>query len=123
MVREDFLYFAVLLTCQLQLRKMDTDGNAFNWRHPGILYYKTELDESDFKTVSFRRGGISDTMIHPQLKYNGPNAITVEKKKDLMDLLQFVSPVFHQFYKALETSKSARNVHPDAIAEGLDNNE
>ncbi|KAJ8884839.1 hypothetical protein PR048_011035 [Dryococelus australis] len=79
-------------------------------KEPGILYYKTELDESDLKTVSFRRRGRSDTMLHPQLKYRGPNAI------------RFVSPVFHQFYKELETSKSARNVHPDTIA-GLDNNE
>lgn len=130
MVREDFLDFAGLLTGQLLLRKMDTDGNVFNWRHvkwlhfdknePGILYYKTELDESDFKTVSFRRRGRSDLVLRPQLRYKSPNCITVEKKKDLMDLLQFVSPVFHQFYKELETSKSARNVHPDTIVEETD---
>nr|CAD7259715.1 unnamed protein product [Timema shepardi] len=29
----------------------------------------------------------------------------------------FVSPVFHKFYRDLKTLKSARNVHPDIIAE------
>nr|CAD7434940.1 unnamed protein product [Timema monikensis] len=32
-----------------------------------------------------------------------------------MDLLQFVSPVAHHFYRSLETSESHRNVPPDTI--------
>ncbi|KAJ8875445.1 hypothetical protein PR048_023340 [Dryococelus australis] len=81
---EKTVNFAGLLTGQLQQRKMYTDGNIFNWRR---------LDESDFKTVSFRRRGKSDTLLHPQLEYKSPNPITVEKKKDLIDLLELVSRV------------------------------
>lgn len=127
-----FFDFAGLLKKELQLHKVDEDGNRVNWREikwlrydknkPDIVYYKRNLDEIDFKTMSFRRRGRSDIKLVPQLKYTEPTKITKEKKKNLMDLLAFISPVFHQFYKDLETSNSARNVHPDTIEEDNENN-
>lgn len=40
--------------------------------------------------------------------------ISSKKKKDLLDLLPFVNPCFHPFYKSLLTDNST-DVHPDLV--------
>jgi hypothetical protein len=125
MTADGFFDIAGLLKTDLQLRKVQDDGNPVNWREikwlhyekskPGIVQYKTSLDESPFKTLNLSRRGRNNVTLKPKLKYTEPNKITKEKKQDLINLLQFISPVFHQFYKDLTTSDSARNTHPDTI--------
>ncbi|KAJ8874811.1 hypothetical protein PR048_022700 [Dryococelus australis] len=50
MVRENFSDFGGLLTGQLQLRKMNTNGNAFNWRHIKWLYFDKKKSLAFFIT-------------------------------------------------------------------------
>ncbi|PSN30776.1 hypothetical protein C0J52_25647 [Blattella germanica] len=54
----------------------------------------------------------------PNAGYNGPNPIAVEKKKDLLDLLPFISETFWEFYRGLNTSPSVRNILPDVVENG-----
>lgn len=123
MQRGDFFDFAALLKTELQLRKVDDEGRPFNWHHvkwlryeknhPGFLFYKNSLNEDElFCRLNLSRRGRRG-VLKPQLRYNNPNRISVEKKRDLLSLLQFINPVFHQFYEDLETSETVRNVLPD----------
>lgn len=120
---QNFLDFAGLLKTVLIVRKTDNAKNPFNWRdvrwlrflkdQPGVLFFKTSLDEEeDFKEVSFRRRGKVAKYV-PEKKTGPNNLISIEKKKDLIDLLPFISPVFHGFYENLATT-GKQDFYPDS---------
>lgn len=44
----------------------------------------------------------------PQL-YNGPRPITKAKKKDMLDLLLFIPPVYHAYFQELLIDESLNN--------------
>ena len=123
MENNNFLNFSSVYKKQLKLRKVDSNGDIFQWKQvrwlrfyqnqPGVLFYKTTFGEEEFKSVRFTRRGRCSRLQVP-LRYSGPVTIAVEKKRDLMDLLQFISPVFHQFYKELPTSQETYNIMPDS---------
>lgn len=50
-------------------------------------------------------------------------AISEEKKKDLIDLLPLVPPVFHDFYLKLKTTRDVVDVDPDLEEVNYDNPE
>jgi hypothetical protein len=78
----------------IQIRKTD----------PKKLYVKYTVDEglTDFITVDLmklRRGRPSNGFTHHfTLLYSTGRKITKEKKSDFMDLLNYIPPVFHDFY-------------------------
>jgi len=47
------------------------------------------------------------------MQYNGPLAISKEKKKNLLDLLPLIPPIFHQFYRELKTTNETQDNDPD----------
>lgn len=124
MTQDNFFDFSGLLKTVLVNRKKNIEGTPFKWhsvrwlsysKDEGILYYKEYLDESEFKQVSFRRRGKSGNIRDTQLKrrYSEMVAISEEKKKDLIDLLPLVPPVFHDFYLKLKTARDIVDVDPD----------
>ncbi|KAE9528765.1 hypothetical protein AGLY_012340 [Aphis glycines] len=105
MSQTDFFDFSNLLKGPLMVHKLNTDKEQFKWQpvswlqytktHKGVLNYKTTLEENEpFKTLSFLRRGN-------------------KKKKDLLDLLPLISPIFHQFYSDLKTTNETQDNDPD----------
>ena len=71
------------------------------------MFYKYSLSETEYRQVCLapkRKSGsnanISDGQ--PLLNVNG-RAISKEKYKDLKDLLPYIPPVHHSFFKSLRT--------------------
>lgn len=122
MVSEDFMNFANLLKSQLINRKISTSGE--NWRNVcwlryekkslGILQYKTSLETlQPFESVSFKRRGKSNILLRPKNCYDGPVPITVEKKKNLIELLPYISRTWWDFYHNLVTERNAIDAYPN----------
>lgn len=130
MVTEDFINFSKLYTKDgyLSNRKEDQEGIKFNWRtikwlhyeknEPYTMFFKTELDKEDFTRVSLQKKGNNHrSKLIISEAYDGLLPISKEKKKDLMELLPYISPVYHDFYKNLESTSKKKNVYPDTIVE------
>jgi hypothetical protein len=102
---------------------MSVDNNNVEWlkmqfiqirkTDPKKLYFKYTVDEglADFITVDLtklRRGRrtsafkLDFTPLYPKGR-----KITKEKKSDLMDLINYIPPVFHDFYINLATADDA----------------
>ncbi|KAJ8896280.1 hypothetical protein PR048_001624 [Dryococelus australis] len=60
----------------------------------------------------FHRWGQANLELQLTLTYTGPIPISMEKKKDLLELLPFISPLFHEFYKNLRAMDDVHNVLP-----------
>lgn len=131
MTENDFFDFAGLLKGALVNRKKNTAGDPFKFhdikwlcykRKEGVIHYKENLqDTTDFLQVSFLRRGKNDLKNVSLVKrYSGSVPISVEKKKDLLDLLTLIPTTFHHFYKSLKTSEDTRDVDPDLEEEDID---
>lgn len=101
----DFFDFNSLLKKALILRKTDVQEEKISWRNihwlhfekykPGSFSFKTKLKRDQiFRMVSFRRRGRQSGKLVPGACYNDPNPISVVKKRDLLDLLLFISEWF-----------------------------
>lgn len=123
MTQDDFYDFSHLYKGPLVNRKLDPSGYP-NWHHVrwlryekrsfGLLKFKTSLEDSDeFHSVSFRRRGKIPLILNPPLSYAGPVLISKEKKRDLIDLLPFISRTFWDFYENLKTAEDVVDVNPD----------
>lgn len=122
----DFMQYSDLLKDALNMKKINDIGEAFVWKNVkwlrftkeyGVIFYKEGLDRtSEFKKMTvWRRGRARDRLI-PKPSYSGKQQITLQKKKDLLDLLPLIPPTFHDFYKGLPTSSdSSADIHPDTI--------
>ncbi|KAJ8880195.1 hypothetical protein PR048_016661 [Dryococelus australis] len=111
----------------INLKRYD-DGSSLIWRCITWLRYgknmpmyvstKLSLNVHDtFKMTSFHRWRQANPVSQPTLTYTGPNQISMEKKKHLLELLPFISPLFHEFYKNLRTKDDVRNI----LSEVFDN--
>lgn len=122
---KDFKNFAALLSNALVVRKQNMVGEPFLWSgiswmrytdQPGTIQYKTDLDlNSPFKVISLLRRSTPYILEPPQL-YRNLLPISNEKKKDLLDMLPLIHPVFHQFYKDLPTNNEP-DIDPDLTDE------
>lgn len=136
MVQEDFLDYEALLTQSaggpLISRKKNMDGELFYYQpvqwfrflkqDPTTVLYKTSLsDDAPFKKISFRRRGkLGAKSLNPKEAYSGPHPISVEKKSDLLKILDQINPLYREFYEQLVTSDSVVNAHYDVVPEGVD---
>ncbi|KAE8742103.1 hypothetical protein FOCC_FOCC012377 [Frankliniella occidentalis] len=130
-MKDKFLDFAA--TLQLKLggplihRQKNRDGDPFcftnvQWfryqrQNPTTIQYKESLKEDvPFKEVSFRRRGkLGSKALKPQPCNSEEIPISVEKKKDLLELLPLVNPVYHDFYRNIRTSDDQIDVDPDCV--------
>lgn len=93
-IEDSFSFSGLLRKGPLQVRKFDQERQKVNWRDikwfhyeqqdVGKFYFKTTLEESEsFRTLDFRRRTQSSIHLKPVLAYNGPLAISCEKKRSL----------------------------------------
>ncbi|XP_036326739.1 uncharacterized protein LOC118739490 [Rhagoletis pomonella] len=113
-------------------RKVDDNGDKFNWhdikwfrftKEYGNIYFKTSLSEEDpFKCINITKRGINCVKIK-DLKncYVSPIKINTKKKSDLIDMLPLVDEIYRDFYMNL-TSEDMLDCHPD-LTEYDENNE
>lgn len=98
-------------------RKKNTEGHSVNWLkiqwlrynidHPHSIFYKESLEDAeDFKTFSIkpaRKGkpAFITNIGMPKL-YTQLRPVTEAKKKDMMDLLPYIPPLYHQYFLNLK---------------------
>ena len=128
-MEQEFFDFAALLKDPLIKREklmngqkmsyLDSHWFAYKKKQIGIVEVKSALNpHALFEKLSFLRSGyrcdslprISDLL---NKCYTGPYPISPKKKKDLLELLEFLEPQHHQFYLTLITDDSITDdVHP-----------
>lgn len=111
MRQEDFKS-TVLLEKDITNRKVNVDGEKVEWVKMQWLYfvkdkpYKMFFKYSNNEFVAFISVNFSKRLMAKpkQLEQLYPNglAISNEKYNDLMELLQFILPIHHEFYKSLK---------------------
>ena len=88
------------------------------------MFYKYSVDDNEFMVVNFSkkvRGRPQQTLINKlQCLYPEGRAISAAKYKDVTDLLKYVPPVFHDFYRQLphERRQNSGPEGADDIFEG-----
>lgn len=123
----DFYAFGNLIKTKFQWRHIAEKSEKFSWKNVkwlrysqgdfGVVQFKNSLnDDEPFKRLNIRRRGFQTVTYSDLEKDKYPQTITPEKKKDLLDLLQFIDPCFHEFYKNIKTT-IASNIHPDLVEE------
>ncbi|XP_067633255.1 uncharacterized protein [Eurosta solidaginis] len=127
---EDFFDFRLLLKTKLMWRSTNQDGEKFVWKdirwlrfkkaNFAKILYKTTLDEdAPFKTLNLLKRGVNSIVKADLPLLTDDAKISSKKKKDLLDLLPFVNPCFHPFYKSLLTDNSS-DIHPDLVEDELE---
>lgn len=123
MEQNDFFDFSHIIKTKFMWRNINENREKFVWRKVkwlrytkedyGTIFYKTSLDENaPFEKLNVQRRGINSINIADLPKaYSGTLPISKEKKK--LDLLPFIDPCFHDFYKKIKTNEDILNVHPD----------
>lgn len=104
------------------------DGEKLSWRDVkwfrysqdiGIVQYKTSLDEHEpFKKVNFLGKTSLPPLINPPLSYKGPLPISIEKKKNLIEMLPYIDQTFHTFYNSLITKNDVIDAIESDSSEG-----
>ncbi|KAJ8885805.1 hypothetical protein PR048_012005 [Dryococelus australis] len=114
--REHFFSYSKLLKGHLLNHKWYNDGSSVNWRCIlWLLYYK---NMPMYVSTKLLLNAIP--VLQPTLTYTGPNPISVEKKKDLLELLPFIFPLFHEVYKNLRRKDYDHNVLSDVFDDESD---
>jgi len=115
-------------------RKKNEIGEKVDWleirwmrfRKDGAnqMFYKYSVDDNEFMVVNFSkkgRGRPQQTLINKlQCLYPEGRAISAAKYKDVTNLLKYVPPVFHDFYRQLphERRQNSGPEGADDIFEG-----
>lgn len=115
MKREDFVS-TKNLEKNICNRKVATDGSKMEWLkiqwllfhkiHPYTIYFKySNNDDVLFASTDLKkRTSKALTECELEQMYPKGRAITKEKKKDLLSLMDFVPPIYHTFYENLKIS-------------------
>lgn len=120
-------------------RKKDSDGHPVSWlkmqwiryqkSEPFKILYKETLSEDiPFSTLDVMPGGkrgrpVNLYNINVDKLYTNARPVTKEKKRDMLDLLPFIPPVHHNYFKELITSENAEDVGPLQVRGEDSNNE
>lgn len=123
--REMIFDFGLIAKTKFTWRKTDEQGNRFSWlkvrwlkftKQFGRMKYKnSNRDDEPFKVLTFlKRGVCAVPKSHFCNAYDGPNPISVAKKRDLEQLLPYIDPEVHEFYRNLTTDEDiSAGIHPD----------
>lgn len=83
-----------------------------------VLFNTTLKAEDPFRILNIRKSGFANVSSTTAKKcYNKPNNINRAKKKDLMDLLQFIDSKYPAFYKNLLTAADVGDLYPGTESE------
>ncbi|GBM50785.1 hypothetical protein AVEN_137107-1 [Araneus ventricosus] len=77
---------------------------------PRLIQFKCDLNEdSEFNAINIRKCVAGRPLclktVDQPLLYPTDRTVTREKRKDMMDLLKFISPIKHDYYKNLRTNR------------------
>lgn len=134
---EDFKNFEKLYTgknAPFVSRKKTDNGDLFHiskvvWLHAkksdlGVLYYKTDFKETEFKSINLNRNKrnvnkksiIGIPNIIPQVR-SISKLINTLKFKNLQTLLQWIPPIYHDYFKNLPHAENTKNgiIHEEDI--------
>lgn len=126
MEQTDFLDFANLLKTYLVLRKKHEKGKKIIWNDcqwlkydsnfGRIAYKKSLIEEENFDYLSLRHQVKQFRMENLTVvqAYNKLLPISSEKKKNVLDLLPLIPPVYYSFYKDLRCTDQ-EDIDPDLI--------
>lgn len=105
-------------------RKVDADHVPVNWLkiqwlrfckgQPYKVYFKYTLNEEiPFSVINIEKNGkvgkpTNFSKIQNPKLYNEIRAVTQDKKKDMLDLLKFIPPTYHQYYRSLTVNTNTR---------------
>jgi len=109
-------------------RKKNESGEKVDWLRirwmrfrkdqANQMLYKYSVDDNEFMVVNFSkkcRGRPQHTWINKlQCLYPEGRAISAAKYKDITDLLKYVPPVFHDFYRELPHERRHNSGPEDA---------
>lgn len=123
MTQEHFYNFSSLVKTKFMWRSNNQSGERFLWQSIkwlrftkdfGVIYYKCTLSEDEpFKSLNIRRRGINSVNSSDlPLSYDSPLYINDAKKRDLLDQLSLIDPIYHDFYQNLNTN-SLPDIDPD----------
>lgn len=79
--------------------------------HPFSIFFKySNNPDVLFESVDLKkRNSIDMATIQLDVLYPEGKQISVEKKKDLVELLQYIPPIHHAFYTNIKDSAALRN--------------
>lgn len=130
MTHEDFLS-TQNLEKSVTNRKKNVDGDPLNWlqmrwiriekAEPFAMKYKTTfLAEMPFEVINIQKKSengrplASLANVKQDLLYPTSRPISMAKKKDMIDLLKYIPPIHHQYFKELKTERGIDQVEPDS---------
>lgn len=111
--QDDIFAFSSILKQSLIKKNKDQNNAPFLWRnifwirvekeHPCFFSFKYSLRvEDEFKICDMKRKARASRSNQPIMDvrkaYNQPLLISKEKHKDILSLLQYIDPVYHDFY-------------------------
>lgn len=116
MRQTDFFGFSKLLATHFVKRNIAKDKLSFAWNSIFWICYKKDEDigfkytlnpDEPFRFFSMLRRGRSFSMSNIEIPpaYNEPLIIDILKYKDILDLLPYIDPIYHGFYKTLKNSQ------------------
>lgn len=77
---------------------------------PHVIQFKYDFNQdSEFSAINIKKSGAGRPLglknIDQPLLYPIGRTVTREKRKDMMDLLKFIPPIKHNYYKNLRTNR------------------
>lgn len=113
----DHFYSTENLEKNLTNRKISANKSKVEWlkiqwlfykkSDPFVIYYKYSNNSDvlfDSVSISKRNSVHASENIQLNILYPNGHKIDIKKKKDLLELLPFIPPIYHNFYKHMKTS-------------------
>lgn len=138
MQREEFLSTNNLEKA-ITNRKRTICGRSFSWLNirwlrfqrtePLLFQFKETLDpDAEFYKVNLSKKRTGKPLqnllnINQDKLYPSRRIVTEAKKKDMMDLLPFIPPVYHQFYRNLPLQGVTRSLKINRTEEDRESND
>jgi len=128
LMKGDMFFSSKTLNETITNRKISADGEKVSWLNirwiqyrkaePKKLYYKTNISNLlEFQQIDIAKkeakGRPNRELPEPELLYPNGKGISKEKKKDLLSLLKYVPPVYHNFYKQLKVENDLQNTEEE----------
>lgn len=125
MTHQDFLSTKPLEQSIIN-RKVTVTGLPVNWlkirwiklerSKPYLIQFKCDYNEdTEFQAINIRKSLVGRPQslknIDQPLLYPKGRTVTGEKWRDMMDLLKFIPPVKHDYYKNLSTNRNDESSH------------
>ncbi|CAH1105341.1 unnamed protein product [Psylliodes chrysocephalus] len=131
MKQADFFGFSKVLLTHFMKRNVAKDKTSFAWNNVFWLFYKKGSDvgfkytlnsEEPFRFYSMQKRGKSVSIANIQLvpAYTEPVPLDELKYKDILDLLPYIDPIYHDFYIKLKKSPSKTTLYVSDSDEDFD---